>query len=183
MSGKRLFCRIELSGLPAKSGAYVETYTLAEVLAAIKALTIQEKSRLMKIAKARSRNSTYGPEDLIQEACLRVLDGSRTWPRQVPAVPFLAGVMRSIAWDWRRKNDEEHVDLDQIGSDDHAAAARIQLKELVALFEDDQVAQKIVLALIDGARGEELRVLSGLTQTEYESKRTKIRRRLEKFWS
>ena len=41
----------------------------------------------------------------------------------------------------------------------------------------------LVIALLDGARGEELRELSGLNKTEYESKRAKIRRRIEKVWS
>jgi len=181
MSGKDPSRRIVLKGLPGEARAYVEPYSLAEVLAAIKALTVQEKSRLMKIARVRARITVDGPEDLIQEALMRVLDGSRKWPRGLPAVPFLAEVMRSIAWDWRRENDEEDVDLDQVGAEDHAAVVRVELQKIVALFNDDSVAQKIVLALIDGARGEELRTLSGLTQTEYESKRTKIRRRLERF--
>jgi DNA-directed RNA polymerase specialized sigma24 family protein len=172
-----------LQRLPAESGACVEIYTSTEVLAAIRALTVQQKSRLMKIAKARARNAAYGPEDLIQEACMRVLDGTRKWPRDVPVLTFLAGVMRSIAWDWRPKVGDEDVDVDGLGAEDNTAAARIDFQKIIALFNDDPVAQKMVLALMDGAKGEELRELSGLTSTEYESKRTKIRRRLEKAWS
>jgi hypothetical protein len=36
--------------------------------------------------------------------------------------------------------------------------------------------------MMDGARGEELQALSGPGKVAYESKRTKIRRRVEKFF-
>ena len=35
--------------------------------------------------------------------------------------------------------------------------------------------------MMEGARGQELQQLSGLSKTDYESKRTKIRRRIEKL--
>ena len=98
-------------------------------------------------------------------------------------VPFLAGVMKSIAWDWQAERRDEGTDVGDIGYEDQAAAARIDLQKIIGLFDDDPVAQKMVIALLDGARGEELRELSGLTKTDYESKRTKIRRRIEKVWS
>lgn len=59
--------------------------------------------------------------------------------------------------------------------------AKIDVMKIIALFDDDPVAQKIVMAMMDGARGEELEQLSGLNSTEYESKRKKIRRRIEKL--
>ena len=48
---------------------------------------------------------------------------------------------------------------------------------------DDAAAKQIVLAMMEGTRGEELRELSGLALSEYESKRKKIRRRIEKFYN
>jgi hypothetical protein len=56
-----------------------------------------------------------------------------------------------------------------------------EIKKIVAKFADDPVAQKIVLLMMQGARGKELRLLSGLDEIEYESKRKKIRRRIEKL--
>jgi hypothetical protein len=41
----------------------------------------------------------------------------------------------------------------------------------------------IVRGMMEGARGQELQELSGLDGTDYESKRTKIRRRIEKLWA
>ena len=98
-------------------------------------------------------------------------------------IPFLAGVMRSIAWDWQVERHNESVEVNEVGYEDQTAAAKIDALKTVALFDDDPIAQKMVIALLDGARGEELRELSGLTKTEYESKRAKIRRRIEKVWS
>ena len=96
-------------------------------------------------------------------------------------VPFLAGVMKSIAWDWRRR--DESVEVGDVGYEDQTAHVRIDLQKIIGLFDDDPIAQKMVIALLDGARGEELRELSGLNKTEYESKRAKIRRRIERVRS
>lgn len=65
-------------------------------------------------------------------------------------------------------------------SNNHPRAAGLDAQKIIAIFDDDPIAQKIVIAMMKGSRGEELREISGLTQTEYENKRTKIRRRLEK---
>jgi DNA-directed RNA polymerase specialized sigma24 family protein len=163
--------------------ALAGTYTAADIAQAIKTLTVQQKTALTKLARAYAMKTSFSHEDLLQEALMRVLDGRREWPRIIDAVPFLAGVMRSIAWDWRTERRNESIGTTEIGYEDHAAAARIDIRKLIALFDDDPIAQRMVIALMDGARGEELRELSGLTSTEYESKRTKIRRRLEKAWS
>jgi hypothetical protein len=46
--------------------------------------------------------------------------------------------------------------------------------QIIALFDDDSIAKKILLAMMEGPTGEGLLELSGLTPTEYESKRKKI---------
>jgi hypothetical protein len=51
----------------------------------------------------------------------------------------------------------------------------------MVLFDDDPIAQKILKGMADGARGKDLQQASGLSPTEYESKRKKIRRRIQKF--
>jgi hypothetical protein len=71
--------------------------------------------------------------------------------------------------------------VELIGYEDGTAAARIDMQKIIEMFNDDPIAQTVIIAMMDGARGEELRKASGLTQTEYESKRTKIRRRIEKL--
>jgi DNA-directed RNA polymerase specialized sigma24 family protein len=158
-----------------------EAYTAAEIVDAVKSLSVQHKTALIKLARAYAVKTSFGHEDLLQEAWMRVLDGRREWPRSVAVVPFLAGVMKSIAWDWQTERRDDNVEVGDIGYEDQSAAARIDLQKIIVLF--DPIARKMVIAMLDGARGEELRESSGLTKTEYESKRTKIRRRLEKAWS
>jgi DNA-directed RNA polymerase specialized sigma24 family protein len=153
----------------------------AEVLKALRALPDGDKTALMKIARAYATRTCYGHEDLFQEAVCRILAGARAWPRNVSAVPFLVGVMRSIAWEWRSKPAGEADDAVDPSSGESRAIASIDVAKIIALFDDDRAAQKIVIGMMDGARGQELQDLSGLGKTEYESKRTKIRRRIEKL--
>jgi DNA-directed RNA polymerase specialized sigma24 family protein len=158
-----------------------ETYSLAEVSRALRDLSAGHKTLLVKIARAYARKTSYSYEDLIQEALTRVLEGKRAWPRNLPVTVFLRGVMRSIASDWIAENHDDAVDIDGIGYVNHAAAARIDMQKMFALFDDDPVARKIFAAMLEGVKGEELRQLSGLAAKDYETKRTKMRRRLEKW--
>jgi DNA-directed RNA polymerase specialized sigma24 family protein len=159
-----------------------ETYTPAEVSRALRDLSATHKTLLVKIARAYAWKTCYSHEDLIQEALTRVLEGKRAWPRKLPVAVFLRGVMRSIASDWIAESRDDAVNIDDIGYVNHAAAARIDVQKMFALFDDDPVAQKIFAAMLEGVKGEQLRQLSGLAPKDYETKRTKMRRRLEK-WS
>jgi hypothetical protein len=46
-------------------------------------------------------------DELLGEAITRALEGRRAWPKDLAAVPFLAGVMRSIADEWRSKGSRD----------------------------------------------------------------------------
>ena len=94
---------------------------------------------------------------------------------------FLRGVMRSIASDWEPESLDDAVEVDEIGCVNHSAAALFDAQKMLALFDDDPIAQKIFVAMLEGAKGEELREISGLAPKDYETKRTKMRRRLEKM--
>ena len=153
----------------------------SEVIAAIRALTAAEKITLMKIARIYARVTPFGHDDLFQEAVCRLLDGGRALPRGAPILSVLIGAMRSIAWQWRAEAHEPSEDLADPRCGEATAIASIDAAKMVELFADDPIAQKIVIGMMDGARGEELQHLSGLGKVEYESKRRKIRRRFEKL--
>jgi RNA polymerase sigma-70 factor (ECF subfamily) len=178
--GAEVSLQVELTA-EADTPALAETYTPAEVSQAIRCLSTEQKTVVVKIAKAYVWKTSYGYEDLMQEAFARVLKGKRAWPRNLPVVVFLRGVMRSIASDWPPERYDDAVRVDEIGYVNHSAAARIDAQKMLALFDDDPIAQKIFVAMLEGAKGEELRALSGLAQKDYETKRTKMRRRLEKM--
>jgi len=157
--------------------------SLAEAEAAIRALTDDDKASLMTIAAMYARKTPYDREDLLQEALCRVLSGLRAWPRDLAAVPFLWGVVRSIASEWMKKTKPPKIlpEGADPASEERRAIAGLDVVKILALFDDDAAAQIIVRGMMEGARGQELQELSGLDKTGYESKRTKIRRRIEKL--
>jgi hypothetical protein len=108
-------------------------------------------------------------------------------PRGLEKIRFLAGVIKSIAGDRKRALSRnvslnEEMEVGDEGAEERRIMAKIDLQRIVtSYFEDDPIAQKIFLGMADGARGEDLEEASGLSPTEYESKRKKIRRRIEKL--
>ena len=156
----------------------VAHHPLAAALEAIASLSVEDKSALLKIAKAyaRTRRTRYDYEDLLQEAITRILEGGQKWPTGVPFKAFICGVMRGIAWDWRGETQQAEADEEAHPSEGDAIV-RIDAQKLLALFGDDPVAQRFFVGMMEGVRGQELWEASGLSKTDYESKRKKIRRR------
>lgn len=75
--------------------------TLQEACEAIENLSDADYAKLMLVAdglrRARLRVNTAEPEDLLQEAFAKTLDGTRAWNRSISMLKHLAEVMRS---DW-----------------------------------------------------------------------------------
>jgi hypothetical protein len=181
----------------------------------LRAMTPADKTRLLKVAWIYMHRR-QGHDVLLQEACLRVLDGRRRWPTHVELIPFLCFVMKSISSSGprvRKKSasskgsrvrkkgasskgslvrvqiedigpemlkDESPTVLDGLVAEDNAKEIAERAKKIRALFEDDPIALKILDGMSEGLKGEELRKLSGLSETAYSSKRKLIRRRLDK---
>jgi hypothetical protein len=164
-----------------EGGAQAARLSRSEVIAAVRGLTKAEKITLMKIARIYARMTPFGHDDLFQEAVCRLLGGTRALPREASVLSVLIGAMRSIAWQWRSEAHEPSEDLADPRCGEATAIASIDAAKVVEWFADDPIAQKIVIGMMDGARGEELLGLSGLGKVEYESKRRKIRRRFEKL--
>src|SRR5215469_8486885 len=77
----------------------------AEARSEINSLTAGERTKLIRIASYyvwKGRISFEEPNELVQEAIYRVLDGKREWPRGLEKVRFLTGVIKSIAGDRKR---------------------------------------------------------------------------------
>lgn len=173
----------------------------AEVAAAISALSKADRNRLRKVALAYGRDRSIKPEDLLQDAFVRALDGSRKCPRHVSVVRLLAEAMRSIASDavkaqTRRpvlspvpETGEDGLPFDPPDSRPNAEqklagaqeATRIK-RAILDLFSGDLEAQTIAEGIMEGMEGEELRDLTGLDKTAFASKRRLIRRRIEKAY-
>ena len=154
--------------------------------------------RLKVIARLHGRSlpPDISWADLLQEALARVLDGSRAIPPDVPAVAFLAGVMRSIkAEHWRRRrratqqqpvlaNDYQVVAAETAEACDPQPdperwlIAAQQLEAIGLLFAHDPVALQIIAGLGDGLTAEEIRRALGMSKTDYDSARKRMRRAL-----
>ena len=163
--------------------AAASTLSQGEIIALVRSLTPGQKTALVKVAKLYARRTDYEFSDLIQEAYSRVLAGDRVWRRDLSAVTFLSGVMRSIAWEWRRSGDAavDDADLSDEGSEARGVIARLDVQRVLSLFDDDPVAKRVAAGMMVGTGAEEMQVACGLSRTEYESKRKKVRRRIEKL--
>jgi RNA polymerase sigma-70 factor (ECF subfamily) len=166
----------------------------ADVSAAIAALSDAELVRLQALARLWSRGlpGGLGWADILHEAIVRVLDGSRSWPLGVPLLAFLAGVMRSICDDqWRRVRNEQKLlvsrdDPDRSGDDpidnepdpERVVIAVKGLAEVYQLFKGDPLALKIIAGMAGGLTAKDICTTYGISDLDYDTTRRRMRRTL-----
>lgn len=171
-----------------------------EIAAAIRSLTSADLARLKMVARKYAFGRPIEPDDLLQEAYFRALN-SRACSAHVGVVKFLAEAMRSIAHGEAEKVEHKatFVPLATAGGpEDEACAvpdktddaeAQIIAAEraercvavhatIVALFDDDSIAKLVLEGVMEELTAEEVRELTGLNKTAYDSKRKLIRRRI-----
>lgn len=163
-----------------------------DVGAALAALSDDDLLRLRALARLRARGLPGGVawSDLLHEAVLRALEGTRRWPPGVPLLAFLAGIMRSLCDEqWRRRRREglppqpgdATATLADVASDADPARAYAAAEALAAvdrLFASDPVALKVIAGLTNGLGAEEIQRLYGLGAVEYDTGRRRMRRAL-----
>jgi len=161
--------------------------TEQDVRRALAALSEPDLLRLQAIARLRCRGLPgLDWRELLHEAVLRALDRSRPWPRDVPLIAFLAGIMRSLRSDhWRRQrtmtaslSPRAAEVADQMPDPERIAAAGQALAAIDRLFADDPAALAVILGLSQGLSAGEIRRRAGLSETEYDSTRKRMRRAL-----
>jgi DNA-directed RNA polymerase specialized sigma24 family protein len=170
----------------------------AETALALKLISRMDFLRLKSIARwhARGLPPDVTWDDLLQEAVTRVLIGSRRQPEGVTMVAFLAGVMRSLRNEhWRRARqglrsrdtlriDQPHDLSRELALRDPAPdleqslIAREQLDAIEQLFAGDSVALRIVAGLAEGRSAGQIRAATGISKTDYDSARRRMRRAL-----
>jgi RNA polymerase sigma-70 factor (ECF subfamily) len=170
--------------------------TPAETALALKLVSQTDLLRLKTIARVHARGlpADVGWADLLQEAFARVLDGSRHQPEGLPMVVFLAGVMRSLKTEhWRRliressswrtirigQASDAPIDVEPRDPAPDPERALMALQELAAidrLFALDAVVLLIIEGLGEGLSADQIRTGAGLSKTEYDSARRRIRR-------
>ena len=153
-----------------------------DIRAALSALSGEDLLRLRAIARLRARSlpGDVSWSDLLQEAVVRTLAGTRPWPPGVSLLAFLAGVMRSLCHEhWRRHGLRQTMALPgPYGSDDpeRAYAATQALAAIHRLFASDEAASAVITGLIGGMTADEIRHHYHLTAVEYDTTRRRIRR-------
>jgi hypothetical protein len=113
------------------------TLSLTEAEAAIRALTESDKASLMKIAMTYARGIPCDPEGLLQEGLCQVLSGRRAWPRGLAPMPFVWGVLRRIAWEWKKKHNPPKI-LRRMTQ----GARRQELQDLSGLDKTDDESKR-----------------------------------------
>jgi RNA polymerase sigma-70 factor (ECF subfamily) len=125
-------------------------------------------------------------EDLVQEALTRVLVGARVVPEGVPMVAFLAGVMRSLRSEQCRRaraaeSDVRETELRDAGpGPERALSARQELGAIRRLFAGDAIVLQIIAGLGEGLPAAQICETRGISKTDYESARKRMRRTLIK---
>jgi hypothetical protein len=175
-----------------------KTYrTRAEIEAIISVFAPPDWIRLERVAKAFGFGTGLAPGDLdlLQEALLRTLRGTRNCPSNVDVMKHLIDTMSSIADGERDKawNEIPYLPIahgDESDAENPAStswSAEEQLifdtgrEEIRDLFAHDATALEMVEGIMAGFDTNELKELTGLDGAAYDSKRTLVRRRLLKW--
>lgn len=166
---------------------------IAEVRQAIENLSNIDKLRLLRVAARYSLGSGLEPGDLVQDALVAALAGTRKCPSDVSVMVFLYGAIKSIAnaklaSPWHGRRDSLNEDQDSQPKIDPASgrevvrevAAEQGLKVLFEAFEGNEVAQMVLLAVADGCNPAEIQQACSLTPVEYDSTRKAIRRMINR---
>lgn len=174
-----------------------------EIKEAIRTLTPAQWIRLRKAAAYFADSRPVEAEDLLQMAFASALEeDGRTCPAHVDVVRFLVGAMSSIAdgeIDKAKRrpvlvpvaktgrevdgepeevefaDDRPNVEQRRISAE-HEAEKR---EAILSLFEDNPTARELAEGVMAGMTKEELRELTGLDETSYQSMRKLIRRRID----
>ena len=144
--------------------------------------------RLKAIARLHARGlpGWVSWTDLLQEAFARTLEGRRRLPPDVPIVAFIAEVMRSLRTDHLREAHRAALHARRLEGapplsgeqPEERVAAQQQLARIYALFADDRQALQVIQGLGAGLAPAEICIASGMTATDYDSTRKRIRRAL-----
>ncbi len=159
---------------------------------ALEALSDDDLLRLRALARLRARGLPGGVawSDLLHEAVLRALEGTRRWPPGVPLLAFLAGIMRSLCDEqWRRRRRESLspqpgdaaatlIDVASNADPERVYAAAEALAAVDRLFASDAMALKVIAGLTNGLSAEEIQRLYGVSAVEYDTARRRMRRAL-----
>jgi len=178
---------------------HAEVLSPAEVHIIIESLENSDWIRLVKISRFHAlrknyRFGGYGPEELLNEAFLRALNGTRKCHRDLDFIQFMSGVMRSIVSSNVKTQitqntvvvdfQEKSIVPDSMQTQDEESKLVNRdyfenlFNDLMRLFEGDEIAQIILEGDIEGLPKTELMELTQLDTKSFATKRKAIRRKI-----
>ncbi len=171
--------------------------SVAEIHDSINAISDADMARLVSAAQGFSRLCGIDPEDLLQEAFTRALEGRRTCERGTALVPFICGVMKSfVSQENEARKDGfrptvilrkgEPIVPDAPVDDPSPERATISaidgravLAEIEARAAGDEKLQLLIEGIYDQMRGAELQDLLGVDEKGLAAVRKRLRRLLQ----
>lgn len=181
--------------------------TLEEAQKTLAAITRADMIRLSKFEAWLDRNNPANT--LLVDAITKTWDGTRSWKRGMGVFEHLCGVMRSLANNEHKKktiskksmtftNDDgeekskiaiqvnspspETLMIERELQEEREKKAQAETKEILNIFAKDEDAMWILMGEMDGQTAEEIRELSGMDQTRFNTTRRRIRRKLDKHF-
>jgi DNA-directed RNA polymerase specialized sigma24 family protein len=191
------------------AGAQNEKNAPAEVVAAVRDIANEDDVRAalfaldddaldrleLRAAAYRQMLPAEDVQELVNETLRRVLDGCRTWPKNVPFMAFLFECMRSLAWQFGKRNrreipesrlggadadeeDESYLDMQPPVGGDPEDATRVArfAGEVERMFEQDDEVMAIIIGRIEGLSADETRERFDMTTKVFEAAQKRLRR-------
>jgi DNA-directed RNA polymerase specialized sigma24 family protein len=186
-----------------------EKSSVAEAVAAVREIATEDEVRAQLLAldedalyRLELRAVGYrrmlprqDVEELVNETLRRALEGCRKWPKDVPFMAFLFESMRSIAWEFLKRNrrevsdsqigadndDEENASYlerrpAEVGDPDDAARLALFADEVERMFSDDDDVMAVIIGRVEGLSAAETRERFELTPHTFEAAQKRLRR-------
>jgi DNA-directed RNA polymerase specialized sigma24 family protein len=183
--------------------------TVKEVLEALERLEPADHLRLQQFARIAMYGSPFAtPAELVADAVTTAYlaaakAGGRRWRSDVPFMSYLVMTMRGLASDARRMirhraqkesgevQDDEHdgrfasqlftPSIEQLCTEAQDENRYDQIEAVRTLFKGDPPILGIIEGIEAGMTPQEIRTRAGMTETEYESARRRMRRAFERL--
>ena len=182
---------MELNALedPDQSGDRFATSEEARI--AIGNLTKAEHAKLALIAiffaRKRLRSTTIEAADLLQDAFIKTLDGTRRWNKSFSIIKHLDRTMESDSGHIVEQAAKQVIiplseNISEVicRESDNAMQSE-KLEQALNLFIDDNLAHQILVLKSDGNTAAEIRHKLNIDKRSYETITKRIRRRLVKY--
>ena len=166
--------------------------------AAYAQLSQSEKALLDYFARRCMPGTSYScPDEVINEAIVRICDGKRNWPPGVDLAVFMAGCIRSICHNGRTLKDSGHACLDDLvdapalliamsAEDVALERERAAITKKAAAFaratlKSDAEGLQVLEGMVEGLEPKEMKEAFGIGDDAFRAARQRVVNRLKVY--